>query len=78
MAENRVMAVGVVLQEDPDAKGYYQVDTWVRLSGSLNASHETYGKLTFLEACEVLQVHVDDNRPGWAIGDGWRQPPLGA
>ena len=76
MPENRVMAVGFVVSWEGDQSGSLHVKTWTRLCGSGTPQTEEYEHLTYLEAMEVVNVHADCNRPGWAIGDGWSHPPL--
>lgn len=74
MAVNNVDACGVVFRLGED--GYYQVQAWVRLRGSMGAATTEYDGLTWPEAQDVAAEHVTAHRPGWAVGDGWRQPPL--
>lgn len=76
MTEDRVMAVGFVVMLQVPEDGFLTVRCWTRLSGSMSSTTEDYTNLTYLEAMELVNVHADNNRPGWAVGDGWSQPPL--
>lgn len=70
------MAVGFVVAMESDHANLLTVRCWTRLSGSQKALCEDYHNLTYLEAMEVVMVHADSNRPGWAVGDGWSMPPI--
>ena len=76
MTANRVMATGIVVEEDPDIKGHLHVEVWWRMAGSSATERSVYGGLTWAEAVDVINVELEHHRPGWAIGDGWRMEPL--
>lgn len=70
------MAVGFVLMAGDAAGDGLSLKTWTRLQGQSGSFTDEYHSLTYLEALQVIEAHCDGNRPGWAVGDGWSQPPL--
>lgn len=56
--------------------GSYTVTHWVRLVGAMAASSTSYEMLSWEETVDVVAACLLNGRPGWAVGDGWSQPPL--
>lgn len=74
MIANQVNQAGAVVSIQSD--NWYTVTMWHRLSGG-GRMHETiYADLSWAEAVDVILAELHGRRPGWALGDGWSQPPL--
>jgi hypothetical protein len=37
---------------------------------------DVYSLLSWTEAVDVIIAELDAHRPGWELGQGWRQPTL--
>ena len=73
MAVNRVDSAGSMVRQQQD--GRYRLHSWFRLEGG--AMHEEdVADLSWTEVCDCMLTTLDGCRPGWALGDGWRQPAL--
>lgn len=73
MAVNKVFACGSAVQQQPD--GRYELTSWYRLvNGKFH--DEKVSDLSWTEVCDCLLTIMDGQRPGWEVGDGWRQPDL--
>lgn len=74
MVQNKVTSCGAVLSVQAD--GWYAVGIWHRLEGG-GRHHEThYSDLSWAEAVDTILAELHGRRPGWALGEGWSQPPL--
>jgi hypothetical protein len=56
--------------------GYYTVTTWYHMANGGRMQDTEHVGLSWPEVHDVVDATLDDFRPGWAIGAGWRQPPL--
>lgn len=74
MPENRVQTAGAMITT---ANGqYHTVRVWHKLEGHGRIQETEYSELTWTEAVDVILAELHGRRPGWALGDGWSQPPL--
>ena len=73
MARNIVAAAGAHVEMGTD--GRYKVTTWCRLEHGRHIE-DWYDGLSWVEAIDVVIAEMDATRPGWQLGDGWRQPTL--
>ena len=73
MSSNIVGIAGCNVAQEAD--GTYRVRVFYTLSGGRMQEEETIG-LTWTEATDCIITQLDNVRPGWAVGDGWRQPDL--
>lgn len=72
MAQNKISTVGFNLTME---SGYYRVVFWYQLDqGKHHTEH--YDGLSWTEAVDVVIAEADAHRPGWQLGEGWRQPCL--
>jgi len=76
MTENRVIAVGFVVSPSEESRSALRVEFWFRMAGSGSTERTTYDPLSWAEALDVVSAELETHRPGWAVGDGWAQPPL--
>ena len=75
MAANKVVNSGTVLAQQAD--GRYELVVWHRLTRG-RLQEEKVSDLSWTEAVDCLLTMLDGLRPGWEVGDGWRQPDLEA
>jgi hypothetical protein len=73
VAKNRVTASGGHVKQQSD--GRYALQFWYRLEGG-RFHEEIVIDLSWTEAGDCLLTQLDACRPGWEVGDGWRQPSL--
>lgn len=75
-ASNVVRQAGARVEEQVTlATPYYTVTTWWQCEGGRMQSDD-YPNLSWTEATDVILVHLDEYRPGFEVGKGWRQPFL--
>ncbi len=74
MGIGQIVSVGISVSED--GYGYYTVTSWSRTDGNPMAANTDYEHLTWSEVGDVVAAELDENRPGWVRGGGWRQAPL--
>lgn len=73
MTNNVIRASGVAVEGGHN--GIYSVRFWWRLDQGRH-QEEHYTGLSWTESVDAIIAELDGHRPGWAIGDGWRQPDL--
>lgn len=72
MAKNAVVIAGFNLTLEGSG---YRVTFWYQLDqGRQHTEH--YHGLSWTEAVDVIIAEADAHRPGWELGEGWRQPSL--
>ena len=74
MIKSIVGATGAHITQE--AGGWYCVTTWVRLHGGGRHAETEFSHLTWQEAIDTVQAMMECQRPGWELGDGWRQPSI--
>lgn len=74
MAVNIVRSAGSSVTVDRE--GYYVLRTWYHLEGGGRMQDALIDRLTWAELIDALLESLEDHRPGWGVGLGFRQPPL--
>lgn len=74
MILNEVTQCGAVVSIQTD--NWYTLTMWHRLKGGGRIHETVYSDLSWSELLDVLLAELHGRRPGWALGDGWSQPPL--